>query len=218
MSTQQPQPGPGEEPRPDAGPSATSSGGGATPSGPSGGGETPPSGGLPKAPPPPGGPYGTGPAGGAYGAADPLAGMPPLAPLGRRLLARIVDTLVVGIPVTILLWPVAGDYDWNQGGGSYGQQAVVLLVYFVYEALMLSARGQTVGKMLLRVRVAMLDDGAVPRGNPAWIRAAVYSLPQLLPCIGFFFWLLNVLTCTWDRPYRQCLHDKAAKTVVVSTA
>ncbi|UCM88330.1 RDD family protein [Streptomyces marincola] len=198
MSTEQPRPGPGDEPG--SGPDRSASD-------------------LPKAPPPsepPGDRYGGNPYGGAGGAADPLAGMPPLASLGRRLLARIIDSLIVGIPVSLLMLPFMGDYEFDNGGGGYGQQAVVLLVYFVYEALMLSARGQTVGKMVTRVRVAMLDDGAVPRGNPAWTRAAVYALPQLVPCIGFLFWLLNVLSCTWDRPYRQCLHDKAARTVVVS--
>lgn len=162
-------------------------------------------------------PYGPNPYGGAEGAVDPLAGMPPLASLGRRLLARIIDALLVGIPVTLVLWALTGGWDMGDGG-SYVQQSIVLLVYFVYDALMLSARGQTVGKMAMRVRVGMLDNGAVPQGSPAWTRAAVYSLPQLVPCVGFLFWLLNVLFCTWDRPYRQCLHDKAAKTVVVSAA
>ncbi|RBM21426.1 RDD family protein [Streptomyces sp. PT12] len=201
MSNDQPRPGPGDEPGP----------------------APPDEQGLPKATPAGntdlGGAFGENPFGGPAGAKDPLAGMPPLASLGRRLLARIIDALIVGIPVTFALWPLMGAYNGNDdSGAAYGQQAIVLLVYFLYEGLMLSARGQTVGKMLMRIRVAMLDNGAVPRGNPAWYRAAVYSLPQLLPCVGFIFWLVNVLTCTWDRPYRQCLHDKAAGTVVVSAA
>ncbi|WP_049571522.1 RDD family protein [Streptomyces sp. SBT349] len=198
MSSDQPRPGPGDEPER---------------------GTTPPQeAGLPKAPRPDDS-FGANPYGGPEGAADPLAGMPPLAPLGRRLAARIVDALIIGVPLTLLLWPVMGAYEVNDdGGASYVQQAIVLIVYFVYEGLMLSARGQTLGKMLLRIRVAVLENGSVPRGNPAWARAAVYSLPQLLPCVGFLFWLVNVLFCTWDRPYRQCLHDKAAGTVVVSAA
>ncbi len=174
--------------------------------------------GIPKAPPP-GDPYGANPYGNGEGAVDPLAGMPPLPSRFRRLIARVIDAIVVGVPVSLLLWPLRGDYDWNENastGGSWTQQAIVLLVYFLYEGLMLSARGQTLGKMAVRIRVAMLDDGAVPRGNPAWNRAAVYSLPQLVPCIGFLFWLVNVLWCTWDQPYRQCLHDKSARTVVVT--
>ncbi|WP_369266049.1 RDD family protein [Streptomyces harbinensis] len=138
---------------------------------------------------------------GAYGVPDPLAGMPPLASLGRRLVARIIDALIIGIPMSLILWGVTGDRSYDDGsGGSYLQQAAIIIVYFVYDGAMLSARGQTLGKMAMRIRVAMLADGAVPRGNPGWIRAAVYSLPQLVPCFGFIFWLVNVLTCTWDRP------------------
>lgn len=176
--------------------------------------------------PPPSGPgpgehpFGSNPYGGAEGATDPLAGMPPLAPLGRRLIARILDLLIIGIPGTVLLWlAMGGDRGMDdRDGGSYVQQVILLLVFFVYEGLMLSARGQTLGKMLMKIRVAMLGNGAVPQGRPAWSRSAVYWLVQLVPCLGFIFWLVNVLFCTWDQPYRQCLHDKAAKTVVVSVA
>ena len=37
----------------------------------------------------------------------------------------------------------------------------------------------------------------------------------MVPCCGFIFWLVNVLNCTWDKPYQQCIHDKVAQTVVV---
>ncbi|MDT0267873.1 RDD family protein [Streptomyces sp. DSM 44915] len=225
MSTEQPQPGPGGEPERNRPPDAEP--GRHRPVDPANSRDP----GLPPAPPPPaagdttgvagvGGAdrYGSNPYGGPQGAADPLAGMPPLAPLGRRLLARIIDMLVVGIPMTLLLWPIIGAYDFDDGGGGEGylRQAVIILVYFVYEGLMLSARGQTLGKMAMRIRVAMLADGSVPQGRPGWLRAAVYSLPQLVSCVGFVFWLVNVLFCTWDQPYRQCLHDKAARTVVVT--
>jgi uncharacterized RDD family membrane protein YckC len=144
--------------------------------------------------------------------------MPPLGSLPRRLLARIIDSLIIGIPVSLIMIPATGAYDDGYSGGSYLHQLVFLLVYFVYEGLMLSSRGQTLGKMAMKLRVGMLDSGALPAGNPGWYRAAVYSLPQLVPCLGFLFWLFNVLSCTWDKPFRQCLHDKAAKTVVVSTS
>jgi uncharacterized RDD family membrane protein YckC len=146
--------------------------------------------------------------------------MPPLGSLPRRLLARIIDALIIGIPVSLLMLPATGALDDGYAvtdGGGYLHQLVFLLVYFVYEGLMLTTRGQTLGKMAMKLRVGMLDNGAIPAGNPGWFRAAVYSLPQLVPCLGFVFWLVNVLFCTWDKPFRQCVHDKAAKTVVVST-
>ncbi|MEO3839971.1 RDD family protein [Streptomyces sp. B22F1] len=178
-----------------------------------------PPGSMPPPPPPP--PYGGGPGGSPYGAPDPrLAGMPPLGGLGRRLLARIIDALIVYIPVSLfltLIGRVDEVADTDNTGSQYAWGIFGILVYLVYEGLMLTRSGQTVGKKLMGIRVGMLENGAVPAGGPGWLRAAVYSLPAIVPCIGSLFWLYNVLSCTWDRPYRQCVHDKAAKTVVVST-
>ncbi|MEU9113479.1 RDD family protein [Streptomyces sp. NPDC048483] len=170
-----------------------------------------------------GSPYADNPYGGEYGAADPLAGMPPLANRGFRLLARIIDALLIGVPVSLIMNVIVGWVDYTSTSSvETGKQATVsgvtMLAYLLYEGLMLTSRGQTVGKMAMKIRVGMLANGAVPAGQAGWIRAAVYTLPLVIPCCGFVFWLVNVLWCTWDKPYQQCLHDKAAKTVVVSTA
>ncbi|KEF17404.1 hypothetical protein DF18_29935 [Streptomyces rimosus] len=185
-------------------------------------GSGPPPGGMP--PPPYGGdPYGGIPYGAQYGAADPLAGMPPLANRGRRLVARIIDWIIVCVPVGLIMSAIVGGFDyWTTDDTQTGRQAwvsgVTMLAYLVYEGLMLTSRGQTVGKMVMKIRVGMLENGAVPAGQAGWVRAVVYTLPEIVPCCGFIFWLVNVLWCTWDKPYQQCLHDKAAKTVVVSAA
>jgi uncharacterized RDD family membrane protein YckC len=144
--------------------------------------------------------------------------MPPLADRWRRLVARIIDALIIGIPVGFLVGLAWGGYDVNNVGRSAVQDLVYALVYFVYEALMLTTRGQTVGKMAMKIRVGLLANGQIPAGPPGWTRAAVYALPPVVPCFGSIFWLVNVLWLVWDQPYRQALHDKAAKTVVVSTA
>ncbi|WP_414168971.1 RDD family protein [Streptoverticillium reticulum] len=169
--------------------------------------------------PPYGGPGGPGsPYGNEYGAADPLAGMPPLASRFRRLIARIIDGLIVSIPVSAIFSAATWGWDpWRDNAKSTGLGILISVVYFVYEGLMLTTRGQTVGKMAMKIRVAVLENGAVPAGSVGWTRAAVYNLPEVVPCCGFVFWLVNVLWCTWDQPYHQCIHDKAAKTVVVST-
>ena len=167
-------------------------------------------------------PYGS-PYESPYGSAPPVeqtpgAAMPPLGGLGRRLVARIIDTLlvaVVGVPLSLIADAASSR---NHNVITFVVEVVLGLLGFVYEGLMLTrARGRTVGKMVMGIRVAMLADGAVPVGRPGWIRSGVYWLPGLLSalCIPAIFSLLNVLWCTWDRPYRQCLHDKAAKTVVV---
>lgn len=175
-----------------------------------------------KKPPPGGSPYGApygspydDPYGGTAAASDPLAGMPPLGSRGKRLLARIIDALLIAVPIGVIAGLVSGFDSYDDTGTQYWQGAAYTLVYFVYEGLMLSRSGQTVGKKLMRIRVAMLQNGAAPSGAPAWVRALIYQIPALIPCLGFLFWLINVLFCTWDKPYQQCIHDKGAKTVVV---
>ncbi|MGP3923648.1 RDD family protein [Streptomyces sp. 8N616] len=240
MSTDQPPPGSGGPPdddplrkRPPDSPEGGGGGGSPYDGTPPPGGEPPqpPPGGEPPPPPPGGGPFGGPPPpggwppagepfGGAPYGAEPLAGMPPLANRGKRLLARIIDGLLISIPVGAIMYGIVGGYDptdADDSGKSAAVQGVVLLAYLLYEGLMLTHSGQTVGKRLMNIRVALLENGGVPKGQPGWIRACVYSLPEIVPCCGFIFWLVNVLWCTWDKPYHQCLHDKAAKTVVVET-
>ncbi|MFD8588415.1 RDD family protein [Streptomyces sp. NPDC059637] len=139
--------------------------------------------------------------------------MPRPAGSGWRLLARVVDSLLVGFVGSLFLWTVLGFPDYGSAPGLL-YSGLVALLYLVYEGVMLSRDGQTVGKKLVRIRVAMLADGSSPPASAAWLRAGVYSLGAWVCCI---FWLLDVLWHLWDKPYRQCLHDKAARTVVVPT-
>jgi uncharacterized RDD family membrane protein YckC len=149
------------------------------------------------------------------------AGMAPLATLGQRFLARIIDTVVlIAIGLVVSKIALGGEFS-HPADASYSKQVLVgtlgYLLYFALEGAMTASRGQTLGKMALRIRAARLEDGGVP-GQAGWLRAAVYVLPGVLSAIliGPFFWLVNSLWCTWDKPYRQCLHDKAARTVVVA--
>ncbi|MEZ0068415.1 putative RDD family membrane protein YckC [Streptacidiphilus sp. MAP12-20] len=149
----------------------------------------------------------------APGPTDTALGMPPLAALGKRLLARIIDyliLLIVAVPLSIIA-AVANSHD--RQGLSVMAQVVSLFAAFLYEGLMLTrAGGQTVGKKVMKIRVANLADGSAPTEKSGWTRAAVWDLPAIL-CCGWQ--IVDALWCTWDQPYRQCLHDKAAKTVVV---
>ncbi|MBX7546523.1 RDD family protein [Streptomyces sp. NPDC004232] len=172
-------------------------------------------------PPPPagGGPYGGGPYGGYP--ADPLAGMPPLADSARRTLARILDMILVGIVVWLLTWAFGvREYNINgdhvEVGKSVGQSFIGAVLYIAYDTFMMSKYGQTLGKKWLGMRVANLDDGATPSVQTMLIRSLVLWVPFAFCC-----------ACVWtaicggwsyfDKPYKQGLHDKAAKTVVVST-
>ncbi|MFF3559094.1 RDD family protein [Streptomyces sp. NPDC002574] len=144
---------------------------------------------------------------------DPaLAGMPPLADSGQRFLARLIDFGMFFVALIILL--VVTGTSVMDTGAFLGIELLVFGGQFIYEALMLQSTGQTIGKKVMKIRVAKLADGSPP-GSAAWGRAAVYSFIGVVPCVGVILSLLNVLSHLWDKPYRQCWHDKAAKTVVV---
>lgn len=168
--------------------------------------------------------YGGGPYGGAP---DPLAGMPPLADFGKRLAARIIDALIVFIPLALLSLLIGGLGVGSDGNGSWDDIAsevnsgrqwlwslISLVAYVGYDTLMVKKNGQTVGKRLLKIRVAMLNDGSIPDTRSALLRAAVLWVPALLCCFCVW-WIVIIITIIADKPYKQGLHDKAGRTVVV---
>ncbi|MFI1353388.1 RDD family protein [Streptomyces sp. NPDC020898] len=173
--------------------------------------------------PPPGGgsPYGGGGGDPYGGAADPLAGMPPLADSGKRVLARLIDMLLVGVVVWLLTWGFnVNEYDVSgddmEYGRSLGQSLIAAILYIAYDTIMIARTGQTLGKKWLRLRVANLDNGSTPSVQTGLIRSVVLWIPFAFCCACIW----TAITGGWsffDKPYKQGLHDKAAKTVVVST-
>jgi uncharacterized RDD family membrane protein YckC len=130
----------------------------------------------------------------------------------QRLVARLVDTLIVGVPLaTVATEP-------------YSTQTVLApvgfaAVFLVYESVQLVFWGRTVGKRLTGIKVVSADGGRL-RASPALARAAVYALPPaarpvpVLNVLAAIFLLVDA-ALVFDRPYRQTLHDRAAGTVVV---
>ena len=84
----------------------------------------------------------------------------------------------------------------------------------ICQLVLLSKRGQTIGKMLFRVRIVRFDD----EGNPGFGRAVVSRclVPALLvriPWFGQLFLLADLLSIFSDE--RRCIHDLIAGTKVV---
>ncbi|MGK5629903.1 RDD family protein [Streptomyces sp. URMC 123] len=158
-----------------------------------------------------------------YGDSAPLPGMAPLATTGQRFVARLIDTMVLGLLWVLMLAATGALTYATENDGRQDPLRVLLsatltfALYFCYEGALLDRSGQTLGKRAVGIRVAVLRDGNIPRGR-GWARAAVYVLPGMLAplVVGWVFWLVNSLWFLWDKPYRLALHDKMAKTVVVS--
>jgi uncharacterized RDD family membrane protein YckC len=180
-----------------------------------------------------------------YKAYAPVTGRkdPALAEWWRRLLARIIDGFILGVifaPLWIPPWRtfirslqnIANEYPSGTLSSSpaarsaiataeshlFAKMVVIFLgfyvVAFLYDWIQHWQWGQTIGKRALGTRVVR-DDGNPSLGAGAAAgRAAIYAFAPLVPLAGSLFALLNELWLTWD-PRSQCLHDKAAHTVVV---
>jgi uncharacterized RDD family membrane protein YckC len=242
MSTDQPPPGSPDDPFGKRPPENGSGAPGGSPYDQPAGGRPPPNQPPPNQPPPgdaySGGPYGAPPPGGGgpYGSQnpydqdpfghnpdaggpggpDPLAGMPPLAGNGKRVLARIIDIVIVLIPAFLLDWIAVGvqESDFSTGRSAVGG-VFTAGIGFLYEFLMTRSTGQTVGKKAMGIRAAMLENGSVPTPTAAALRALVLWLPAF--CCSCVWFLIIGATVAVDRPYKQGIHDKAAKTVVVQS-
>lgn len=81
-----------------------------------------------------------------------------------------------------------------------------LALWAIYEGLMLQARGQTLGKMALGIKVVSVDGSDISAGQ-AWGRAA---LRQLLGSLL----LVDYIPAFFTKE-KTCLHDMLAKTRVV---
>ena len=168
---------------------------------------------------------------------------PALAEWWQRLLARLIDGIVVGLlvaPLTAVMFPskwhrlqvlaqearyvtpaTQHAYLTTFNNVLLGMAGTLVLIglaaavlKFGYDWLQHGLWGQTLGKRALGTKVVMADGRTRVTGAAAGTRAAVYALGGGLPSVGFFWWVIDCLWLLWD-PQHQCLHDKAGRTVVV---
>ncbi|MFH8485453.1 RDD family protein [Streptomyces longisporoflavus] len=152
--------------------------------------------------------------------------------LGKRFAARLIDTVVL-VAVTgaaaLPLGTKAADHVdskidaakmsgekvtvWLLDGTTAGYLgmvlAVLLLFGVLYEVLPTAKWGRTLGKRVLGLQVRDIEEHEPPTFGAALKRWLVYVVPGVL-VVG----IVGVLWCVFDRPWRQCWHDKAAGTFV----
>jgi uncharacterized RDD family membrane protein YckC len=146
----------------------------------------------PPAPSPPPGPAQT-----SYTPEGPSG---PRASFGRRLVAYLVDAVLLGV-LTGWLYAVV---DQNLAGGI---NTLVGLAYFTYFEG--SPSGQTLGKRVLSIRVIDFREGG-PIGYPRALGRYIGRILSAIPCLLGYLWML------WDRE-KQTWHDKLVTSVVVPT-
>jgi uncharacterized RDD family membrane protein YckC len=126
----------------------------------------------------------------------------PLASIGQRAVARVVDTVLVAIPGALLLVPFV-DTSGEQVSIAppFWATVAVIALFALYEIVCIASWGQTVGMRLFKIRVVRIDDGLRAGWSKSAIRALVPLAASAVPLLGPFL-------C-------QGVHDKAAGTLVI---
>jgi uncharacterized RDD family membrane protein YckC len=159
-----------------------------------------------------------------------------------RVLARVIDGVLLWIPATILglhqirtIHRILSDY-FSQvqaaadagtkvpnfdvmNNGDYLRAATVLILIYAavwigYELVMLKTLGATLGKLICGMRVRAFGRPGRLRWSEVLRRVLAYQVAYAVPTIGPLYVLVDVLWPLWDGNC-QALHDKAAGTAVV---
>jgi uncharacterized RDD family membrane protein YckC len=177
----------------------------------------PPPGGFLPLPPPPVGPDGS-----------------PLAEFSQRMVAYIIDAVTIGLVSAVPMVAVGAAAilprvsRFRPGEPGFIRTVILFEVAWVAVAVVFQAlvsylyvvtygwrSGQTVGKRVMRIKVVRAGDGSPLDRRTARRRWLVkYPSQTFAPYFGY----ADGLWQAWDKPYRQCLHDKAAETVVVKVS
>lgn len=134
----------------------------------------------------------------------------------RRVLAKLVDLLLIAVFVVIGGLVMTAVVDGRDEPPVWAVVVTVSLYVlalifgiFLYEPLF-DAKGGTLGKRLLGVRVVSLETGR-PLGTGAAFGRHLMGMGIGLGTVV----LISYLWFLWDWPYRQCLHDKLLRAVVI---
>jgi uncharacterized RDD family membrane protein YckC len=140
-----------------------------------------------------------------------------LASIGQRAIARIIDTALVAVPLSVV--SIVWFSETSDGEISVAAPVWVIALFFAldltYEVTMVRLFGQTLGKMLLGIRVVRLPDGAHPDWGQSGVRYLVPGVADAIPVWFSGLFAIGIyLTALFDPAYRG-VHDKASGTVVL---
>jgi uncharacterized RDD family membrane protein YckC len=130
---------------------------------------------------------------------------------GRRILATIVDVVIFSIFYSLLAM-LLGSTSVEGGSIAFSLGALGSLIYivgiFAYYLFMEGYLGQTVGKMLLGIKVVREDNGGVPGLGAAALRTVLRIID------GILFYAVAFVSVLATQKNRR-LGDMVANTLVV---
>jgi uncharacterized RDD family membrane protein YckC len=158
---------------------------------------------------------------------DAPSGRPALASWGSRVVAQIVDGIIIAIGAVIvfaLLAALGLTVDTDGGAAAFIVTAFFAVIAFSIVALLYApvlmsrTNGQTLGRMVVNIRVIRADGGPMTFWFAALREIIVKSLLVGVIASATFglAWLLDILWPLWDEENRA-LHDFVVNTRSIKT-
>lgn len=150
---------------------------------------------------------------------SPMDGAPVLASRWARLGAAFIDGIIAMLIAVAILIPMYGTNSlvtlsrtpWHLAGGL----AIDYLIYMGLQSWFLYNSSQTLGKIVLGLRIVRPDNSHAEFGR-LLARLAIMTLNGIIPYIGKLFGFVDVLFIFGGQ--RRCLHDLIVDTIVVTAA
>ncbi len=130
--------------------------------------------------------------------------------VGRRLVATIVDGIIIGI----LFGVISGIFLIQQDAMSDSFELLgtsniaAIVVFIVYYAALEATTGATIGKRLLSLRVVMVDGAPVD-----WASSIIRNVLRIVDILPGFYLLGAIFV--WSTEKNQRIGDLGANTVVI---
>ncbi len=130
--------------------------------------------------------------------------------VGTRFVALLIDSIILGIVgwfLGILFGVYTTGFYMNPQGALSGWGIVTFVIYIAYYTYLEGTRGQTIGKMAMKIKVVKEDGSPIDMGT-----AFVRNILRVID--GLIFYLIGAILI-WTSHKKQRLGDRAAKTVVI---
>jgi uncharacterized RDD family membrane protein YckC len=139
--------------------------------------------------------------------------------VGIRFVALLIDVIILGIINYILTLPFAASavsYDASTGAVTIGAAyyaifGITLVIELLYFTLLLGLYGQSVGMMLVKIKVVKEADSSKISYGAAFVR----TILLLIDAIPFVVPYLLGAILIWTSDKKQRLGDRVAHTIVV---
>ncbi len=152
----------------------------------------------------------------------PTISVDDLAAPWRRIVALLVDGLIMGFPIGFIIgiWLATTQPESTEDVSIPAAFLLLNLAAVVYQVVGVALWGQTLGKKMLGIRVVSAQD----LSQPGWWRAirrwGLYFVIGLIPIVGgivacMILPLVGLVMLFVDQR-RQAPHDKVADTIVVN--